>query len=183
MRGMSAAVSAEPVRLRAFVEADLPFLDRLGNDPDALGEFEWPGFTDPRSRRRRWEEDGYISGASAAVAVVGPDDAAVGMATWKACGFPVGVTYEIGIGIMPEHRGQGLGTAAQRLLVRYLFGHTTANRLEALTNDANVGEQKALERLGFAKEGLMPGRSFLHGKYVGVVIYGLLRADYRAEAS
>jgi ribosomal-protein-alanine N-acetyltransferase len=178
-----AASSAEPVQLRAFVEADLPFLDRLGTDRHALGEFEWPGFTDPRSFRRRWEEDGYVSAESAAVAVAGPDDVAMGIATWKARGFPVGVTYEIGIAIMPEHRGHGTGTTAQRLLVEYLFEHTTANRLEALTNDANVGEQKALERLGFAREGLMPGRSFLHGKYVGVLIYGLLRANYHPETS
>ena len=45
--------SVGPVRLRAFAEDDLPFLDRLCTDPDVLGEFEWPGFTDPRARRRR----------------------------------------------------------------------------------------------------------------------------------
>lgn len=169
--------------MRAFVEADLPFLDRLDTDPDALGDFEWPGFTDPRSRRRRWEDDGYVSGESSAVAVVSPDGAVVGIATWRARGFPVGVTFEIGIALVPEHRGQGIGTTAQRLLVRYLFEHTTANRLEALTNAANVAEQRALERLGFVREGLMQGRSFLHGTYVGVFVYGLLRADHGAEPS
>nr|WP_240777872.1 GNAT family protein [Nonomuraea basaltis] len=141
---MTATSSAGPVQLRVFVEADLPFLDRLGTDRHALGEFEWPGFADPRSFRRRWEEDGYVSAESAAVAVVGPDDVAMGIATWKPRGFPLGVTYEIGIAIMPEHRGHGIGTTAQRLLVEYLFERTTANRLEALTNDANVSEQKAL---------------------------------------
>jgi RimJ/RimL family protein N-acetyltransferase len=179
---MSSASSADPVRLRAFVESDLHFLDRLGTDRNALGEFEWPGFADPRAFRRRWEEDGYVSATSAAVAVVGPEDTALGMATWKPRGFPLGVAYEIGIAIMPEHRGQGIGTIAQRLLVDHLFAHTTANRLEALTNDANVGERKALEKLGFTSEGLMPGRSFLQGRYVGVLIYGLLRADYCPEA-
>jgi [ribosomal protein S5]-alanine N-acetyltransferase len=171
--------SAGRVRLRAFIEDDLPFLDRLCTDPDALGEFEWPGFTDPRARRRRWERDGYISGDSSAVAIVGQDGTVVGMATWKSRGFPAGVTYEIGVAVAPEHRGQGLATAAQDLLVEYLLDHTTANRIEALTNDANVGEQKALERLGFRREGLMRGRSFLQGKYVGTLVYGLLREDRR----
>lgn len=180
---MTTAPAAEPVRLRAFAETDLPFLDRLGSDPTAFGEFEWPGFTDPRSRRRRWQEDGLISEEYSAVAVAGPDDTAVGIASWRPRGSPAGVTYEIGIAIMPEHRGQGLGTAAQRLIVDYLFEYTTANRVMALTNDGNVREQKALERLGFKKEGLMPGYSFLHGEYVGALIYGLLRADYRAGAS
>lgn len=174
--------SADSVRLRAFTENDLPFLDRLSSDPEVLGEFEWPGFTDPRARRRRWERDGYISDDSAAVAIVRGEATVAGIATWKPRGFPAGVAYEIGVGVAPEHRGQGIGTAAQELLVDYLLDHTTAHRIEALTNDDNVAEQKALERLGFRQEGLMRGRSFLHGKYVGVLIYGLLRADRRPEA-
>jgi [ribosomal protein S5]-alanine N-acetyltransferase len=178
---MSPDGPAGPVRLRAFTEDDLPFFDRLCTDPDMLGEFEWPGFTDPRSHRRRWERDGYISADSAAVAIVREDGTVAGIATWKSRGFPVGVTYEIGIGVAPEHRGQGLGTAAQDLLVEYLLDHTTAHRIEALTNDANTAEQKALERLGFQKEGLMRGRSFLRGKYLGVLVYGLLRTDRRPD--
>lgn len=155
MRLMTRGDPAGPVRLRAFTEDDLPFLDRLCTDPGLLGEFEWPGFTDPRARRRRWEQDGYISAESSAVAIVREDDTVVGIATWKPRGFPPGVTYEIGVGVAPEHRGRGIGTAAQDLLVEYLLDHTTAHRIEALTNDANTGEQKALERLGFQQEGLM----------------------------
>ena len=52
MTSMTRDDFAGSVRLRAFTEDDLPFLDRLCTDPDVLGEFEWPGFTDPRARRR-----------------------------------------------------------------------------------------------------------------------------------
>ncbi len=176
---MTQGNSAELVSLRAFVEDDLPFLDRLVTDPDVLGEFEWPGFTDPRAGRLRWEKDAYLSAGSSAVAVVRPDGTVAGIATWKPRGIPAGVTYEIGIGIAPEHRAHGLGTAAQDLLVEYLLDYTTAHRIEALTNEGNVGEQKALERLGFRREGLMRERSFQHGRYVGVLVYGLLREDRR----
>jgi ribosomal-protein-alanine N-acetyltransferase len=179
MTSMTPDDSAGSVRLRAFTEDDLPFLDRLCTDPDVLGEFEWPGFTDPRARRRRWERDGYISAESSAVAIVDPDGAVVGIATWKPRGFPAGVTYEIGVSVAPEHRGNGIGTTAQGLLVNYLLDHTTAHRIEALTNDGNIGEQRTLERLGFQREGLMRGRSFLRGKYVGVLVYGLLREERR----
>lgn len=175
---MTPANHPDTVHLRAFTEADLPFLDRLCTDPDALGEFEWPGFGDPRARRKRWEIDGYISTESAAVAIARPDDTVTGIATWKPRGFPSGVAYEIGVGVLPEHRRQGMGTAAQKLLVDYLFGRTTANRIEALTNGSNLAEQKALERLGFLREGVMRGRSFQHGKYVDVIVYGLLRSEH-----
>lgn len=179
MKSVTRDDSAGLVRLRAFIEDDLPFLDRLCTDPDVLGEFEWPGFTDPRALRQRWERDGYISAESSAVAIVTGNGTVAGIATWKPRGNPPGVAYEIGVGVAPEHRARGIGTAAQGLLVDYLLDHTTANRIEALTNDANAGEQKALERLGFQREGLMRGRSFLHGKYVGVLVYGLLREDRR----
>ncbi|MET8274601.1 hypothetical protein ACWD7C_37395 [Streptomyces sp. NPDC005134] len=55
---MTPAKHADTVHLRAFTEGDLAFLDRLCTDPDVLGEFEWPGFGDPRARRKRWETDG-----------------------------------------------------------------------------------------------------------------------------
>ena len=87
---------AGPVRLRAFVEDDLPFLDRLCTEPDLLGEFEWPGFTDPRTQRRRWENDGYISADVSAVAVVRGDGTVVGLVTWTPCGLPSGVSYRSG---------------------------------------------------------------------------------------
>jgi len=150
---MTPANRPDKVHLRAFTEADLAFLDRLCTDPDALGEFEWPGFGDPRARRKRWEIDGYVSAESAAVAIARADDTVIGIATWKPRGFPSGVTYEIGVGVLPEHRGQGVGTVAQRLLVDYLFGRTTANRIEALTNGGNLGEQKAPRT-----PGIPPGR-------------------------
>jgi [ribosomal protein S5]-alanine N-acetyltransferase len=46
--------------LRAFREEDREFLDRLDTDPAALGPFEWFGFRDVRTRRRRWEHDGFV---------------------------------------------------------------------------------------------------------------------------
>jgi hypothetical protein len=88
--------SAGSVRLRAFTEDDLPFLDRLCTDPDVLGEFEWPGFTDPRARRRRWERDGYVSAESSAVAIVSGDGTVVGIATWKPRGSPPGLMTRAG---------------------------------------------------------------------------------------
>ena len=66
MAGMGDGIG---VRLRAFTEADLDFLDRLDSDPGALGPFEWSGFRDPRTRRRRWQEDGFLGAESSAVAV------------------------------------------------------------------------------------------------------------------
>ena len=40
----------------------------------------------------------------------------------------------IGIGLRPEARGRGVGTAAQRALVDLFFRHTNVNRVEACTD-------------------------------------------------
>jgi ribosomal-protein-alanine N-acetyltransferase len=165
--------------LRPFVEEDLAFLDRLNMDPAALGPFEWSGFADVRATRRRWEKDGYVSRDSAALAVVLNDGTVVGIASWEARsrGGPAGVCYEIGLALLPEHRGQGLGTAAQRLLAEHLFKFTTAHRLEAQTDAENLAEQRALERIGFKREGVLRGVRFRDGTWRDVAMYGLLRDE------
>jgi [ribosomal protein S5]-alanine N-acetyltransferase len=168
---------SDRVTLRAFTEDDLPFLDRLDADPAALGPFEWVGVRDPRARRRRWERDRFVSPESTAVAVALPDGTVAGIASWRAQdrGGPPGGCYEIGLALLPEHRGRGLGTAAQRLLVDHLFGFTTANRLEATTDADNVAEQKALDRIGFTREGVLRAAVFRAGAWRDLVLYALLR--------
>lgn len=173
----------DKLTLRAFTEVDLSFLDRWGADPETVGPFEWFGFVDPRKRRRRWEKDGYVSPEHTALAVSEADQPAVGVVSYwpKPHGGPPGGCYEIGIALVPECRGRGLGTVAQRLLVDHLFGYTVANRVEALTDVENVAEQRALERAGFAREGLLRGAYFHRGAWRDLLIYAVLRDDPRPE--
>jgi hypothetical protein len=58
---------------------------------------------------------------------------------------PASHCWTLGIGLFPQARGHGYGTHAHRLLVRYLFAHTTAHRIEAATETGNIAEQQALE--------------------------------------
>jgi ribosomal-protein-alanine N-acetyltransferase len=163
--------------LRAFTAGDLDFLDRLSTDPEALGPFEWIGIDDPRARRRRWEKDGYVGADSTAVAVVLADGTVAGIASWHARerGASPGSCLEIGMALLPEYRGQGIGTAAHRLLVDYLLRFTTVHRLEAFTETGNFAEQKVLERAGFTREGVLRETFFRDGAWRDAVVYGLLR--------
>lgn len=170
---------AERVTLRAFREDDLPVLDRLCTDREALGTYEWLGFQDPRLRRRRWEEDGYVGRESTALAPVLDDDSVIGLVSWRAVdrsGWP-GVVLEIGVGLLPEYRGRGLGIATHRVLVDHLFGYTTVHRLEAWVEAGNVAEEKTLARLGFRREGRLREVVFRDGAYRDGVVYGRLRTD------
>jgi [ribosomal protein S5]-alanine N-acetyltransferase len=120
--------------------------------------------------------------------VVGDDpelgpDTVLGIASWEARdrGGPPGGCYEIGLALLPEYRGRGLGTAAHGKIVRHLFDCTLAFRLEAQTDADNIAEQRALERVGFLSEGVLRCARFREGEWRDMLMYGLLRPDLRIE--
>jgi RimJ/RimL family protein N-acetyltransferase len=70
---------------------------------------------------------------------------------------------------------------AQRLLVRYLFAHTQVSRVEATTEITNAAEQRALEKAGFTREGVLRGTTFRQGRWHDQVIYSVLRDEIKLE--
>jgi RimJ/RimL family protein N-acetyltransferase len=85
--------------------------------------------------------------------------------------------WNIGIDLVPEGRGQGFGTEAQRLLAGYLFATTKVNRVEASTDVENMSEQRSLEKAGFTREGVVRGAQFRGGSFHDLVVYARLRSD------
>lgn len=171
---------SKQVHLRPVQEDDLEQMVRLDTDPSLSEPFEWRGFRDPRGRRRRWEQDGYLGADDSSLVVALSDDTFAGFVVWRPidrAGPSRGGCVQIGILLLPEHRGKGLGTSAQMLLADYLFSTTPANRLEATTEVENIAEQKALEHAGFTREGLLRGRGFVRGKWRDGYMYSRLRDD------
>jgi RimJ/RimL family protein N-acetyltransferase len=81
----------------------------------------------------------------------------------------------------PGARGHGDGTQAHRLLARYLFAHSTAHRIEASTETANLAERRALEKAGFTAEGVARAIGWRDGQWRDGVTYSLLRTDPAAH--
>ncbi len=139
------------VTLRLVAEDDLPFLERLTQDPDVAGEFAWLGWRDLSRSGWRTMGIGQWSGAAGTCGHGRPRDG---------------------------DRGQRRdGTQAHRLLARYLFAHTTVHRIEADTEAGNVAEQRALEKAGFTREGVLRGVFWRDGAWRDGVGYSLLRTD------
>ncbi|MDN3353953.1 GNAT family protein [Actinomadura sp. DC4] len=163
--------------LRPVGENDLAVLERLTQDPESSGEFAWFGWTDPYRYRRRWAEDGLLSDDDGAL-MVRRGDERLGFVVWhRRQTGRASHCLSVGIGMLPEARGRGYGTEAQRLLVRYLFAHTTVHRIEADTEVDNLAEQKALERAGFSREGVLRAFGWRDGAWRDGVVYGVLRTD------
>jgi RimJ/RimL family protein N-acetyltransferase len=162
--------------LRPFREDDLPLLDVLFNDPAGSEPYSWYGWIDPHQLRRQWHEGKFIEEHGGRL-VVDHGGERVGVVSWFRQRLRQSQYWNIGISLLPEARGHGYGAEAQRLLVEYLFRHTTAHRIEAETETGNVAEQRALEKAGFTREGVLRGVGFRGGHYRDMVMYSVLRAE------
>lgn len=170
-------VTDGPVILRPVREDDLPMLERFLTDPEATGPFQWFGWSDPGRFRRRWAENGLLGDDGGQLMVVTDTDP-LGFVAWrKIVTGPASYCWNMGIQLAPHACGRGVGTRAQQLLVRYLFAHTPVVRIEADTEAENIAEQRALEKAGFTREGVLRSIVFRDGQWRDGVSYSVLRDD------
>ena len=166
----------EVVALRPVAEEDLPFLERLTQDPDAAGEYAWAGWRNLLRFRQGWAEDRLV-GEDGGVLLIARGGERLGFVSWFQVDFPPSYYWSMGIALLPEARGKGYGTQAQRKLAQYLFKHTTVQRIEASTEVGNVAEQRALEKAGFTREGVLRSVGWRDRAYRDGVWYSMLRTD------
>jgi RimJ/RimL family protein N-acetyltransferase len=167
-----------PVRLRPVVEDDLPMFRRLATEPGLIG-LDWAGFRDAQAPARRYATDSYLGPDDGRLVVdVDPATEAAGFVSWHAGSYGgAGKHWTIGIALLPQWRGRGIGWRAQAMLCDYLFEHTPVQRIEAGTHPENIAEQKALEKAGFQLEGKIRAAEFRAGGWRDGYLYSRLRHD------
>ena len=152
----------------------------MANDPDYNGPFGTYALAADGDVRRRFELDGYLNHDHGRLIVVDASGATVGVVSYIAIFHgppPSNRVYNIGIDIDPAHRRRGYGAAAQALLARYLFDTYTIERVEASTDVENVAEQRALERAGFTREGILRHAQWRAGAWRDICLYSKLRGE------
>src|SRR5207248_11290476 len=77
----------EVVALRPVAEEDLPFLERLTQDPDAAGEYAWAGWRNLLRFRQGWAEDRLV-GEDVGVLLVVRDGERLGFVSWFQVAVP-----------------------------------------------------------------------------------------------
>ena len=90
-------------------------------------------------------------------------------------------SLQIGLGDRND-RGQGYGTEALGLLLRYAFNELNLYRLSAATVEYNPGAIRFLERAGFVVEVRRRQAVQRDGKRWDAVMLGLLRDEWKREA-
>ena len=144
--------------------------------PAYIGDFNRFGLP-PRPLRAAIRDTGLISEDRGSL-IVEADGKPVGTVSWHPERYgpnPESTAWNIGINLIPEARGHGFGTEAQRLLAEHLLATTPANRIEAMTDVENLAEQRSLEKAGFAREGVLRGAQFRAGSWHDIVVYSFVR--------
>jgi RimJ/RimL family protein N-acetyltransferase len=177
------------VRLRPLRGDDLDWLVEMSADPVAVGEHNWAGPVDRDELRRRLADETDRSDTVrlgyGRLIIELLDGTPIGDVAWRTERWgpsPESACPAIGIALLPEHRGVGYGTEAQRLLVELLI-RLGAHRVQSDTADDNPGEQRALERVGFLREGVVRDAEFRNGTYHDHVLYGIVRRDWSLDDS
>jgi [ribosomal protein S5]-alanine N-acetyltransferase len=79
--------------------------------------------------------------------------------------------------------GRGVGLESAKLVVAHGFEAMNLHRISCATTVDNVAMRRIAERLGMQQEGVRREAAFNEGRYVDVIEYGLLAADYRTASS
>jgi len=172
-------LQGELVTLRARWAADVPVLQAELHDDVA---------THIRADSRPWRPISPGSEASPyAVSNVRDDAAAfsvVELATGKLAGEAVlwGINTHhrnahIGIALVSDCRGRGLGLDTVRVLCHYGFAILGLHRLQLETATDNEAMRRTAGQAGFSLEGVQREAFWTDGRFVDDAIFGLLAAD------
>ena len=85
-------------------------------------------------------------------------------------------TAELGYYLAEEYWGKGIMTDAIRQLCDTIFETTDILRIYAEPFSYNAGSRRALEKAGFAFEGMMKSNAVKNGKVVDMALYSLTRS-------
>lgn len=167
------------VRLRPPTTDDIAWLDEAESTVENRGifnDFGVPRIPHAERAKKRFIGDNHGKLIVERVA----DGERVGTVDWRPNMYGPNQrsrAWQVGISLLPAARGQGYGAEALRLLADYLFEHTDANRVEGSTDIENVASQRALEKAGYTREGIIRGAQFRHEAMHDLVLYSRLRGD------
>lgn len=173
-------IRGQVIALRPVDEGDLAQLEAWAADPGFGGEFNSFALARPGDIRRGFAAHGYLADERGMLLIVTKSGEVAGDVSYRHVNHgpgPSNRTYEIGITVAPGWRGRGFGAEAQRLLAAYLFAIYTIERVQATTDIRNLGEQRALERAGFTREGVLRRAQFRAGAWHDMVMYSKLRGE------
>jgi aminoglycoside 6'-N-acetyltransferase len=181
------------VQLRPMRRDDISWMAAMATDRSLVGEHNWPGENARSGSDVEQELLAELDATQPAetaghgrlvVETVGDDPVPIGEVTWRTERWGPSERSRcpaFGIALLPEYRGRGLGTAAQRQLIDHLFASDPGlHRVQSDTAVDNPAEQRSLEKAGMVREGVVRHAEFRDGRFHDHVLYSILRAEWEA---
>lgn len=179
-RNGTCMIHGERVLIRPVERGDLTLLDAWANDVAANGEYNTFGLRPMNGMEGPFSQTGLLDDRSASLVVATLSGTQIGTMSYhqQRYGPNTGsIAYMIGLSIAASERGKGYGSEAQRLLARYLFDTYPIARVEASTDITNIPEQRALEKAGFVREGVLRQAQWRAGTWHDLMVYSKLRGE------
>ena len=101
----------------------------------------------------------------------------IGIMNWKPRFFNAALGYDL----QKRFWRQGIMFEALTAVLDYAFSKMQMNRLEAFVMPKNEPSSELLKKLGFQNEGLMREYGYWRGEFHDLVLYSLLRGDWKPE--
>ena len=170
------------VRLREATLDDATIVDARAGDPVMIGEFNDFGLPRPKPLAENLADGKRMLSPERGQLLIErrSDGAIIGDIGWHPVMYgpnEASRALNIGVALIPEARGHGHGSEAQRLIAALLFRLFEVERVEAATDVDNIAEQRALEKAGFTREGILRRAQSRGGTYHDLVCYSIVRDD------
>jgi RimJ/RimL family protein N-acetyltransferase len=169
------------VRLRPWRETDVRSQLEAFSDPWFQRFSDWAPRTEIEVRRHRLEgERARRRGERLSFALVEPsdDESVLGGASLQNVESDQG-RAAVGFWLTPEARGRGVATHAVRLLARWAFDDLGIVRVVLMCASDNHASQRAAERCGFSREGVLRSHMPFKGGRRDTIVFSLLPGELR----
>lgn len=165
-------------RLRELERGDLEQINRWRNDPYLIACLGAPYRYINEDVDRQWY-DQYLHARSNSVrcAIVDENDEILGLISLLDIDS-INRSAELHIMIGgAENRGKGVGTFAVRAMIEHAFDNLNLRRIELGVLETNEPAIRLYEKAGFVREGVKRQSNYKSGRYVNMIMMGLLRND------
>ena len=162
-------LEGKKVNLRIAEKDDVSLIMKWWGDPQYMGEYQ-----DVMTKTQP-ELEKIVLENTIFYIIERKDGGKIGhIASWM-----IGRTMEMGFALIPSERRKGYGTEAIQLVVDHLFLTKNVVRIQVTTDVRNMASQKALEKVGFVKEGTMRKYFFAKGDHRDHFLYSILREEWK----
>lgn len=167
--------------LRQLSQEDLDALFAIFSNVEVMRYWSTPPFTQRAQVETKVRQfvEGYEKGTSLSLGIERLEDhALIGNCTLFDF-HEASRRAQLGYCLGRPYWGQGYMHEALVALVNHAFEVFGLNRLEADIDPRNLASARALERLGFEREGFLRERWIVDGEVSDTVLYGLLQREWR----